>query len=349
MIIARTLLAKLRPHRASTRELQEQNDLARAVVLTGAFDASSNERNFDRSLLQKEVEALSAKDLKVRVQSAINRQVVNYFDIVHRDTLEMNAQPCKYPQRPTPVGDPNDYGSLLVPNFGTEALHDEVDRNMRERIRAELGYCPVVRESTLPSAGLGLFVEGAAPEGALVAIYPGLVHLPENLCQEEYRSKLLPDEDFFLMARSDGCVVDARSSPGLPSSPLTVAQSANHPPGGTAANVLQSSYDFPSMTNGGVWGHGGGSFPEHLRPLIPNRLYNVAPRLFGGKIDRWALVETVVLLAARDIQDEEVFMNYRFNPAMPAPAWYIPVDGDEARRRWTEEEVGVLESLLRRD
>lgn len=45
---------------------------------------------------------------------------------------------------------------------------------LREMLRSELGFNTVVKNSSLPGggAGLGLFVEGSAPEGAVVAIYP---------------------------------------------------------------------------------------------------------------------------------------------------------------------------------
>ncbi|CAM9675106.1 unnamed protein product [Hapterophycus canaliculatus] len=41
-------------------------------------------------------------------------------------------------------------------------------------LRSELGFNIVVKDSKLPGggAGLGLFVEGSAPEGAVVGIYP---------------------------------------------------------------------------------------------------------------------------------------------------------------------------------
>jgi hypothetical protein len=39
----------------------------------------------------------------------------------------------------------------------------------------------------------------------------------------------------------------------------------------------------------------------------------------------------------RDIVDEEVFLNYRLNPASThMPDWYQPVDIDEDFRRWAE-------------
>lgn len=43
---------------------------------------------------------------------------------------------------------------------------------LREMLRAELGFSIVVKESGVPGAGLGLFVDGSAPEGSVVAIFP---------------------------------------------------------------------------------------------------------------------------------------------------------------------------------
>lgn len=95
-------------------------------------------------------------------------------------------------------------------------------------------------------------------------------------------STLLPDKDFFLMGRADGCVIDGRAAEELPASPLAVAQAVNHPPKNREANTLQAAYDYPSEEGGGLemgqalfggekGGMGGLFFPSHLRPLIPNR------------------------------------------------------------------------------
>lgn len=86
-------------------------------------------------------------------------------------------------------------------------------------------------------------------------------------------SQLVPDENFYLMGRADGCVIDARSRDQLPSTPLALAHAVNHPPPGHAPNVLQAAYDYPSPTSpGGLFGKGQVHFfPEKLRALIPNR------------------------------------------------------------------------------
>ena len=99
----------------------------------------------------------------------------------------------------------------------------------------------------------------------------GFVYLPEHLRDDKYAMSLLPDEQHFLMGRADGCLVDGRTAGLLPSSPLTFAHAANHPPAGRGANVLQVAYNFPALGESDVGIARGGRFPERLRPLVPNR------------------------------------------------------------------------------
>lgn len=42
----------------------------------------------------------------------------------------------------------------------------------------------------------------------------------------------------------------------------------------------------------------------------------------------------LVLVAVRDIEDEELLLNYRLSPGLARPAWYTPVDAAEDQRRW---------------
>ncbi len=45
-------------------------------------------------------------------------------------------------------------------------------------------------------------------------------------------------------------------------------------------------------------------------------------------------VPGLALVATRDLEDEELFLNYRLSPHVPRPDWYSPVDAEEERRRW---------------
>lgn len=49
-------------------------------------------------------------------------------------------------------------------------------------------------------------------------------------------------------------------------------------------------------------------------------------------------VASLGLVALRDIDDEEVFINYRFNPStLLLPDWYEDCDVEESERRWVQE------------
>lgn len=361
MLIARAILGKLRPARLSPREIQDQLDVTRAAVLTAAYavaqqqpDGALPSKSYAK--LEKEIAALKPLARKRKAQTGLNDQLVTYFNLV-------DAARTASPPPPTAIhgGDDGDGGgdshpsparrstssSSFSPSLAnvspkqspSAAKRDSTDawraKLLNEMLRSELGFTTVVKASGVPGAGLGLFVEGSAPEGAVVAIYPGFVHLPEHLRDEKFAASLLPDEEHFLMGRADGCLVDGRTAGLLPSSPLTFAHAANHPPAGRAANVLQVAYDFPALSDSDVGIAKGGRFPERLRPLVPNRYHSPPKALFGGKLDQSALVESVVLLACRGgLQDQEVFMDYRFNPNMAHPDWYNPVDPKEAAKMW---------------
>lgn len=85
MLIARALLAKIRPPRLNPRELQEQVDITRAAVLTSAYAVARRRQqqhghgddeaySYDR--LEKEIEAIKPLARKRRAQMALNDQVV---------------------------------------------------------------------------------------------------------------------------------------------------------------------------------------------------------------------------------------------------------------------------------
>ncbi|CAN0300413.1 unnamed protein product [Pylaiella littoralis] len=387
MLIARALLAKIRPPRLNPREMQEQVDITRAAVLTSAYALARQQQQqhqqqhghgdseaYSYDMLEKEIEAMKPSARKRRTQIALNEQVVNYFALVHAaqnatpppgllDTsggsggaspVEGLSCPGTEQEGTTPTSataSPSPSLSSTTTTLGAGTVVErEAERTaerkaveawrrklLKEMLRSELGFNTLVKDSSLPGggAGLGLFVEGSAAEGAVVAIYPGVVHLPEHLRSQKYAAALLPDEEHFLMGRADGCLVDGRTAGLLPSSPLTFAHAANHPPKGEAANVLQVAYDYPALSDGDVGIAKGGRFPERLRPLVPNRYHRPPKAVFGGKLDQSAMVETVVLVACRGgLHNQEVFMDYRFNPNMPHPDWYSPVDPTATDKMW---------------
>mmetsp|Transcript_12985 Transcript_12985/g.31810 ORF Transcript_12985/g.31810 Transcript_12985/m.31810 type:complete len:319 (+) Transcript_12985:138-1094(+) len=207
------------------------------------------------------------------------------------------------------------------------------------------------RASSIASAGEGVFVKGKAIRGSVIALYPGLVAIPEHgpeiyLDIVNRGTSKEEESNPYAIVRMDNTLIDAnvdlssidhnnedtwpnyynpdtrRNQRKLATSPnpYAIAHCVNHPSAEIGqANVQQLMYDFTE------------EFPNHLRPYIPNRLISANFVGFGHD----ALASTMVYIAVRDIEDEEIFVDYRLNPAMGYPEWYTPVDEGAAARRWS--------------
>lgn len=170
----------------------------------------------------------------------------------------------------------------------------------------------------------------------------------------------------YAIARYDGVVIDGAqeisididavfdhwgeapsSRPEMLLHPFANAHIVNHPPKDAQPNVLQFLLDIDIM-----------ALPPQLSLLVPVRpsdaplgrldvLENAAIRqrvkqlaYFTSRAPNDRLLRTVALVATRHIRDEELFMDYRFNPAVSAPEWYHPCgDGQQAHRRWHSRDV----------
>lgn len=122
---------------------------------------------------------------------------------------------------------------------------------------------------------------------------------------------------------------------------FALAHFANHPPRGVLPNVMVYAHDVvvsPEMSS--------------IRPYIPNVHFRwrdgVAQeverrgllwvregnqreieRKIGGNV-----VKTLLIVTLRDVEDEELFLNYRLSNPFGRPSWYHPVDPEEDKRRW---------------
>jgi hypothetical protein len=77
-------------------------------------------------------------------------------------------------------------------------------------------------------------------------------------------------------------------------------------------NSLPLTLDFPS------------DCPPELRPYIPNVSF-LPPALLRAQRAEWRdiAMKSLVVIATRDIYDEELFMDYRFNKeGHNLPEWY---------------------------
>ncbi|XP_061362693.1 uncharacterized protein LOC133306392 isoform X5 [Gastrolobium bilobum] len=247
---------------------------------------------------------------------------------------------------------------------------DEVSQKLKD----QLGYTLNVKPSQIShkDAGQGLFLDGVADVGAVLAFYPGVVYSPAYY---HYIPGYLDEKNPYLITRYDGTVIDAQpwgcgsdeqelwngrkmveNKPDMEGAekgsdsqskplegsqvdtnddvlerrnPLALGHFSNHPAKGMLPNVMICHYDFPLIEN-------------NMRVYIPNILFGNAEvnmKRFGSfwfqsGVSRKSeshvpTLRTVVLVATRALQDEELLLNYRLSNSKPWPEWYAPVDDEE--------------------
>ncbi|KAJ3680273.1 hypothetical protein LUZ60_016551 [Juncus effusus] len=118
--------------------------------------------------------------------------------------------------------------------------------------------------------------------------------------------------------------------------PLAFAHFANHPSKGISPNVMLCPYDFPlSEKNTRVYLPNvvfGGDEVASMRRFGTVWFKSWGARKEGGKL---GFIRGLVLVATRVLENEEVFLNYRLSNVKRRPEWYVPVDLDEDKRRWS--------------
>jgi len=215
--------------------------------------------------------------------------------------------------------------------------------------QGELGYSTIALLSTIPHAGRGLFVDGFAPAGSIVAFFPGSVWPKEYLLNMNTNSSLFKeDPNLQLSIRYDDILIDSRKSPytvlsNKMSNPFAIAHIANHPP--LLSQIISASSKVPTtdsvvppncstvMIN----------FTEKmnlkkrdLQRYMPNT-YARPPMLLGPTAFDRDVIELhgIGLMASRDVCNEELFYDYRLSPGQGEyPDWYTIVDEEELRNRW---------------
>jgi len=261
-------------------------------------------------MFYKEVNGLSGDKQKDYVQDSINNQVVQLFSILH------NQEEIK--------------------KFGKKYFDvEEVGHCHSNESLKKLPFSLTCKQSTIPNAGQGVFISGfdnLIASGTVVSLYPGIVHLKENIRDSTYFRSLLPDDNLMLMARYDCALIDARAANKVPVNPIALAHLVNHCGKDRRPNVMAVSFDYPSVTD---------LFPSHLQRFIPNQ-YAQPLSLLGKLETAFCCMKGSVLISCQPLEEgDELFMDYRLNPTSHGdvnstglPAWYEPYDVDEALMRW---------------
>jgi len=227
-------------------------------------------------------------------------------------------------------------------------------------------------KSTIPSAGRGVFVDGYAPAGTLIAFLPGKVWPKEHLQTASTQTQMQLTENDprdQLSMRYDDILIDSRHSP------YTVVQNlwalghiVNHPPAPAAtsaqhtASQSQSGEECNKSDNvTHTHPHQGpncgivpinftdrmldGNSKGTLRDYIPNE-YEAPPKNKNASNDDEIIMHGLGLVALRDVKDEELFYDYRMSLDAEAkgkggdeyPSWYHVWDQDAINSRWDVDE-----------
>ena len=205
------------------------------------------------------------------------------------------------------------------------AIRQHQRRNMVRSflIKQVLGYSVLALKSCIPDAGRGVYVDGEAPPGAIIAFFPGQIWPREYLLDptkevlEYFSGECNPN--FQLHFRGDDFLVDSRASPyTVLENPWAIGHIANHAPI-TKSNTRTMGINFFEKMEIGAT----------LSRYIPNE-YAKPPTILGGKLlDRDVIdMHGMCLLNKRKaLKNQEVLYDYRLMCAPEeGPLWYEHVE-----------------------
>jgi hypothetical protein len=194
------------------------------------------------------------------------------------------------------------------------------------KLRDEWGFSVVTLKSSIPGAGRGVYVDGYAKAGSILAFQPGEVWTKENLLNvtAEEERQLERNDAYQMSLRPDDYMIDSRKSPyTVLTEPqcnmIAIGHIVNHPTPTNPPNARTAMFNFTQ----------GMDLEENLKRYIPNTY--ARPRnltLMGSLWDRDVIdMHSMVLVATRDICNEEIFYDYRLATSH-FPQWYHPVKDD---------------------
>lgn len=187
------------------------------------------------------------------------------------------------------------------------------------KLRNECGYSVVALQSSIPGAGRGVFVDGYAKAGSILAFQPGEVWAKEHLVSlpvEEER-KLEKNDNYQMSLRPDDFMIDSRRSPytvltNKNSNPMALGHVINHPTPSNPPNCRSVMLNFTQTMKLGP-----------LKRYIPNTYARPRNLTLMGSLWEKDVVDMhgMCLIATRDICNEEIFYDYRLLTPQ-RPSWY---------------------------
>eukprot|EP00158_Paraphelidium_tribonemae_P004947 Partr_v1_DN27070_c3_g2_i3_m28857 putative SET domain containing 9 len=199
----------------------------------------------------------------------------------------------------------------------TAGLHAKSAQSKQNLMQTIFGFNPLVKESNIPGAGLGLFVgNGSISKGQLVSIYPGLqyrahqdptllVSLRNHYLLQSSRSRFIDGKNVGLSAWQYKSVCARDMLPeGYPPAdigwmnrsadltPLSLGQMANNAMNSTGPNVTYLEMKLDNLPR------------EHLQ-YIPSLPYRQSSETDHDRINNaYIITRTIaVIVALRDIKE----------------------------------------------
>jgi hypothetical protein len=194
------------------------------------------------------------------------------------------------------------------------------------KLRDDWGYAVIALRSAIAGAGRGVFVDGYAKAGSILAFQPGEVWTKENLVSlpVDVERQLEKNDHYQMSLRPDDFLIDSRKSPYTVltrhgSNPMALGHIVNHPTPTMPPNARCVMVNFTQ-----------GMDLKALKQYIPNTYARPRnPTLMGNLMERGDVVEmqSMCLVATRDICNEEILYDYRLMTSR-LPSWYQKVQDD---------------------
>jgi len=194
------------------------------------------------------------------------------------------------------------------------------------KMRDKIGYSIVALRSSIPGAGRGVYVDGYARAGSILAFQPGPVWAKENLVNlsvDEERD-LERNDSYQLSLRADDYMIDSRRSPYTVLTAdncnlMALGHIVNHPTPSKPPSCRSAMLNFTKSMEIGS--------SANLKRYIPNTY--ARPRnatIMDSLWDRDVIeMHSLVLVATRDVCNEEIFYDYRLASGH-LPQWYHQVN-----------------------
>ncbi|KAJ8467882.1 hypothetical protein OPV22_030434 [Ensete ventricosum] len=214
------VLAKNPMFARDPRHLQFEADINRLFLYTSYNRLGKNAEETDADEIIEMANKASVKDQQKQVQENIHFQIKDMCKIMD-EVLRVDNKNIPDPPSSIPCsqnGPRRQSGLSFAIGKGTPSANEPVVPTTQPLTRLELsqclmdrvGYAPDIKPSQIPheEAGQGLFLNGEADVGAIIAFYPGMIYSPAY-----YRYipgyPRVDASNSYLITRYDGNVINA--------------------------------------------------------------------------------------------------------------------------------------------